>query len=92
MNTSTHTTSAIELDALCEALCAEGVSATPSQVAALAQDARAAGVPSVLIALMCDAAEPMVARLRAYGRIAAEVWACGERGGVDGRNAVVLAA
>ena len=50
-----------------------GVASTESAIATVVERARGADVNPVLVAVLSDAAEPEIARARAFGMVAAEL-------------------
>jgi hypothetical protein len=61
-----------DLDRLAQAIADHGVEAVePAVVESLAGSAIALGASPILASVFADAAEPAVARMRAFGRIAA---------------------
>jgi len=60
-----------DLDLLALDFEAHGLAGRDLAVGAVVRAARAAGLSPVLVDLLCDTAEPEVARLRAFGRLAA---------------------
>lgn len=72
MTSSTRTTLARLAD-LDVAMDARGIDADPVTLLMLAHEARDLGVNEVLVSVMVDEAEPAVARLRAYARVAVQV-------------------
>lgn len=57
------------------ALREEGVSATTTTIASLADTALRIGVHPAVVSLLADASEPMCARVRAFGFVSARVYA-----------------
>ena len=65
-----HTNKAVDTpQALAEAVAADGFDAHTLAVAELVADARRAGVCELLAAVSLDAAQPIVVRERAFGRL-----------------------
>lgn len=54
-------------------LAAEGVTSDPASLARLADAARSTGVSEVLVSIMVDDRERVAPRVRAYGRVSAQV-------------------
>jgi hypothetical protein len=61
------------LDSLAWRIAEHGIDTQLDDVRALASTARWAGVPEAMVAVMVDPQEPAVARLRAFGAVAAAV-------------------
>jgi hypothetical protein len=62
-----------DLADLASELAADGFAGREAAVREVARAARAAGVAPVLVAVLTDEREPLVARWRAFGRVAAEL-------------------
>ncbi len=61
----------IQIEILAQALAADGVSPHEARLAAVAQLAGRRGANPVLVSVALDPSEPEIARLRAFGRLAA---------------------
>jgi len=66
-----------QVELLAQALASDGLTPHEARVRAAAQLAGRRGADPISVAVLLDAAEPEVARLRAFGRIAA--WLTGLR-------------
>jgi hypothetical protein len=63
--------SSVDVTDLAWELAASGFAGREQAVREVVRAARAGGVPAALTAVLADAGEPEIARLRAFGRIAA---------------------
>ena len=79
--------STFELAELGWDLASDGVTGHEAAVREVARTARRAGVSPVLVGLLADPRQPEVARLRAYGRIAARLVAADGRQSAPARHA-----
>jgi hypothetical protein len=68
-----------QLPNLAWALSSDGLDAHEVSIRQVVSWARAAGVSPVLVGILADPSEPEVARLRAFGRIATALAACGHQ-------------
>ncbi|MFM8894055.1 MAG: hypothetical protein ACKOE2_01460 [Actinomycetales bacterium] len=86
------TVSIAAVSRLTDRVASSGIDADRLQLLNLAHDARDLGVSSVLIDVMVDEQAPIVARLRAYGRVSARACALSPAGRPEAQHGVLVSA